>query len=74
MDLFGKKAAKRVQELEFILKTSLGNSEKRIYELETLLAEAQRKLDELGYDSYAEVKAKFDGINREISRNNTIRN
>lgn len=72
MDLFGKKAAKRVQELEFTLQESIGNSEKRIHELENLLAEAQRKLDELGYDSYAEVKAAIDSTNREISKNNTI--
>lgn len=71
MDLFGKKAAKRVEELELILEKSLGNSEKRIHELEDLLAGAQRKLNELGYDEYSAVKAEINRTNAEIEKNNS---
>lgn len=42
MDLFGKKAAKRVQDLERILEESQRNSDKKIRELETLLAGAEK--------------------------------
>ena len=52
MDLFGRKAAKRVQELE------------------TLLSEAQSKLDSLGYDEYTEGKSILADTNKKIAENN----
>lgn len=72
MDLFGKKAAKKVQELENTLITVQENASKREQELEHLLVEAQQKLSDLGYDKYADVKAEIDRKNKEIEGKNSI--
>lgn len=54
MDLFGKKAAERVKELE------------------QLLAEAQQKLDYLGFDDYAKVRAAIAELEKEAVQNNEL--
>jgi len=75
MDLFGKKAAKTVQ----TLKASLESANKRelvlkyqLTEAQEKLAEVQKKLSDLGYDQYAEVKAEIDRKNEEIAKSNSI--
>ncbi len=59
MDLFGKKAAKRVNELEQLLS-----------EVQQQLAEAQQKLDYLGFDEISKAKAAIAEAEKEVVQNN----
>lgn len=68
MDLFGKKSAKRVQELEAELESAARSSAEKVAELENKLSQAQQKLNELGYDEYASVKSKIDQMNETLNR------
>lgn len=72
MDLFGKKSAKRVKELEKLLDEKSQETEKVITEKNQELEILQKKLDSLGYSEYTEAKAEVARLNQEIAQNNDI--
>lgn len=77
MDLFGRKAAARIVDLEKTLNTMrakldiLEPAAKRADELETQLKDAQAKLKELGYEAYAEAQTALEQLNSDIAENNS---
>ena len=74
MDLFGKKAAKRAEELEARLNSAKAEIErmtaeaKHAEELESHLNAAENKLKELHYDDFIAVKAEMERITAEAKR------
>ncbi len=68
MDLFGKKAARRVAELDKLLE----EKQRELEDVQKSLEETNEKLIRFGYTEYEEARTEVDNINAEISKSNCI--